>query len=342
MARIKNPHDIYAKRTFRNLRVAADFFRHYLPPDVAQALDWSQLELVEGAFADKRLQQHFSDLLFRVPLKTGGTTFLHLLLEHKSAPPLRVAVQLLRYVGLIWSSIDEKHDLPPIISVVLYHGREKWNIAQNFGALFKLPPELAGVRRYLPEFQFHLCDLSAYNDGALLGSSELQTRLALLKHIFGKDLLARFAHLLRGLMENLPTEEVNDELEAAIWYAQNGANLTPSQAAAALSQALSGTEDKTMELRFLTTCEKDGRRAGRKEGRLEERKELALLLLQKKFGELNETLEAQIAELPPLRLKDLSLALLDFQQPQDLTAWLKQQGGKPVRKPRKKADEVAQ
>jgi predicted transposase/invertase (TIGR01784 family) len=122
MAKVKNPHDIYAKRVFRNLRLAADFFRHYLPPELAQLADFEKLALDEGTFADKRLRQHFSDLLFRVPLRKGGAAFLQLLLEHKSAPPPRVGVQLLRYLGLILSSVPEKEDLPAIIPVVLYHG----------------------------------------------------------------------------------------------------------------------------------------------------------------------------------------------------------------------------
>ena len=329
MPKVKNPHDIYAKRVFRKISLAADFFRHYLPPEIAALPDFDQLVLDEGAFADKRLRQHFSDLLFRAPLKAGGATFLQLLLEHKSAPPPRIGVQLLRYQGLSWSSVPDDQDLPPIIPVVLYHGREKWNIAQNFGALFKLPEELAVVRSYLPEFRFHLCDLAAYNDGALSGSGELQAKLSLLKHIFGKDFRQQFPGLLREFLEQVPEPEVTEEVEAAIWYAQNGGGITQSQAGDALTQALMGSEDKTMELRFVTKWEKQGRKLGR----IEERKDFALSLLQKKFGALNEQLAAQIADLPAPQLKDLGLALLDFQQPQDLTAWLKRQAAAQNRKP---------
>ena len=80
-----------------------------------------------------------------------------------------------------------------------------------------------------------------------------------------------------------------------------------------------------MELRFVTKWEKEGRKLGRIEGRKEGVQNVALLQLQKRFGALNEKLAAQIAELPAPQLTELSLALLDFRQPQDLTAWLKQQ-----------------
>ena len=335
MAKVKNPHDIYAKRIFRNPSLAADFFRHYLAPDLAGLLDFERLALDEGAFADKRLQQHFSDLLFRVPLKTGGATLLKLLLEHKSQPPPRVGVQLFRYMGHIWSNVPEQEDLPLIIPVVLYHGREPWNVPQDFAALFKVPPELEMARRFVPAFSFHLCDLAAYNDGALLGGNELQTKLLLLKHIFSQDFLQRFPGLLHEMMVHTPLEELNEELETAIWYAQHGGGATQEQTADALTHAIGGLGDKNMQT-IVDKWRQEGRIQGLTEGVGQGVQQVALLQLQKKFGALNKKLEAQIAELPTPQLTELSMALLDFQQPKDLAEWLKQQSPTPVRKTRKK------
>ena len=64
--------------------------------------------------------------------------------------------------------------------------------------------------------------------------------------------------------------------------------------------------------------------------------QVTMSLLHKKFGTLDKKLETQINALPVPQLTELSLALLDFQQPQDLAAWLKKQSPKPPRKPRKK------
>lgn len=50
---------------------------------------------------------------------------------------------------------------------------------------------------------------------------------------------------------------------------------------------------------------------------------MVLLQLKHKFGEINLDVEAQIQQLSSPQLEDLSEALLDFEQLEDLTAWLR-------------------
>jgi predicted transposase/invertase (TIGR01784 family) len=84
---------------------------------LARLLDTEQVALVKGSFVDKRLRQHFSDLLFRVGLRAGGEAFIYILLEHKSEPDALVARQLLRYLSLIWERLEVDGKLSPIIPV---------------------------------------------------------------------------------------------------------------------------------------------------------------------------------------------------------------------------------
>ena len=60
---IRNPHDRFFKETFSRLEVSRSFLKNYLPSNVGQQLDLSNLELQKESFTDKTLQQHFSDLL---------------------------------------------------------------------------------------------------------------------------------------------------------------------------------------------------------------------------------------------------------------------------------------
>ena len=62
---------------------------------------------------------------------------------------------------------------------------------------------------------------------------------------------------------------------------------------------------------------------GFEEGQKQGWQNMAVLLLQRKLGALNPNVEAQIRGLSTDLLQELSLALLDFSKPQDLTAWLK-------------------
>ena len=61
---------------------------------------------------------------------------------------------------------------------------------------------------------------------------------------------------------------------------------------------------------------------GRQEGRQEGEAAVTLRLLTRRCGPLSEATTARIQSLPLEQLEALAEALLDFQGPNDLTAWL--------------------
>jgi predicted transposase/invertase (TIGR01784 family) len=87
---------------------AADFVQNYLPADVVAVLDLAKLQPEKETFIDSRLRKHFSDLLYSVPLKSGGRAYLYLLFEHKSQPDKQARLQLLRYMTRIWEQVRKQ------------------------------------------------------------------------------------------------------------------------------------------------------------------------------------------------------------------------------------------
>jgi hypothetical protein len=65
---------------------------------------------------------------------------------------------------------------------------------------------------------------------------------------------------------------------------------------------------------------------GRQEGRQAEASALTLRQLQLRCGALTPSQQASIQALSLNTLETLSIALLDFQGPEDLTAWLSRYG----------------
>jgi hypothetical protein len=65
-----------------------------------------------------------------------------------------------------------------------------------------------------------------------------------------------------------------------------------------------------------------GRQEGRHEGRQSEASALTLRLLEHRFGALTASQQARIQSLSLSALEALSVALLDFQGPEDLNTWL--------------------
>jgi predicted transposase YdaD len=70
----------------------------------------------------------------------------------------------------------------------------------------------------------------------------------------------------------------------------------------------------------------EGRQVGRQEGRQAEAAALTLRQLQRRCGSLNPNQQALIEALSLSALEALADALLDFQGPEDLKAWLSGHG----------------
>ena len=68
----------------------------------------------------------------------------------------------------------------------------------------------------------------------------------------------------------------------------------------------------------------EGLREGRDQGRRGEAGTLALRQLERRCGSLPPAITAQIEALDLPQLEELALALLDFENPEDLTDWLSQ------------------
>lgn len=70
---------------------------------------------------------------------------------------------------------------------------------------------------------------------------------------------------------------------------------------------------------YVTSWERIAQDRGEKQGRIK----IVLRLLQRKLGELDESITEKIAQLSSPKLDKLADALLDFTQPSDLERWLK-------------------
>ena len=101
------------------------------------------------------------------PIIGGGEAYILILLEHKSTPDERVALQVLRYSVLKWDRMALP--LPLIIPVVVYHGAKPWSIGKKLSDLFGQFSGSRIWRRYLADFEYHLCDLSKFRDEELEG-----------------------------------------------------------------------------------------------------------------------------------------------------------------------------
>ena len=218
---IPNPHDALFHELFSRGEVAEGFLRAYLPPALIPRIDWFRLEIAKDSFVDNALRKHFSDLVYG--MKYGGKGIkVYLLFEHKSHPEYWVGLQLLRYQVRIWELHRKQHPdqpLPPIIPLVLYHGKERWQVPQDFHGLFgDLEVELVP---YVPEFRHEMYDLRLPEPETIRSALLVRMSVLALKHAFDEESEPALREIMR-LGREVARRETAMEMLAVImrYYAQ--------------------------------------------------------------------------------------------------------------------------
>ena len=217
MADIKNSHDKLFKETLSDINNAKDYFKHYLPTDILNIINLDTLEIRKDSFIDADLKEFFSDMLYSV--KFGNKAgYIYLLLEHKSFFDKDTPLKLLEYMVKIWKlHINQnKLPLPIIVPLVLYHGKDKWNIGNKFSGLIDNYPEQ--VIKYLPDFSYSLLDLSKWTDAEIKGGVMLQAMLLLFKHILDKKFLDKLPDIGMLFIDIMETERGLKAMEALFRY----------------------------------------------------------------------------------------------------------------------------
>ncbi len=163
---LEKPHDKFFKSTFSIKEVAQDYIEQFLPKEVSNSLNLNTLEHSDTSYVDNALSEHFSDIVYHCESKGSEPIRISLLFEHKSYVPQYPHLQLLRYLVNAWENdLKDKKILTVTIPIILYHGQRKWHY-KPFNKYFKLPNEK--LTKYIPNFDYHLSDLSNYSDENLL------------------------------------------------------------------------------------------------------------------------------------------------------------------------------
>ena len=162
----KQPHDKFFRDAFSRKDIAKDYLKYFLPQQISKNLDLATLELQSDSYITPTLQDYYSDKIYTCNYKGKTKITISFLLEHKSFPPSYPHFQLLRYQIEIWEQqLKNKQALTPILPIIIYHGQKKWTY-KPLSSYFKGIDE--PLKTYLPNFKYHLTDLSHYSDEQLL------------------------------------------------------------------------------------------------------------------------------------------------------------------------------
>lgn len=311
--KVPNPHDKFFKMTFSNIAVAGDFLDNYLPQSIVDIIDLDTLEPQKDSFINKELQESFSDLLFKVNIN-NREGYLYFLFEHKSYPSPDVAFQLLRYMVGIWNTkVKNTAQLPVIIPLVIYHGKDGWNIKHTLGEMILGYDELPkDIRALVPNYKYLLYDLSGYTDEQIKGAVINKIAMTMMRDIPRKDIIEILEYVLKAAFILLGLEDRLTGmvyLEIIIRYLLGTrADLTKDD----LKELV-----KKIEIIYpegsekIMTLAEQFREEGMEIGR-ETLIRTSVKLLTKKFGLLPEGLKEEISKLDISTLEVMIDGILDY------------------------------
>src|SRR5690606_27907676 len=213
MAAISSPHDSFFRAIFGNRQMAVDYFQSALPAHIIALLDFSTLRRVPDSYVSGELEKTMSDVIYTCRRRDGrGSVSVCLLVEHKSRPDKFTPVQVGGYLFSGYQQqINEGHKkLTPIIPVLFYHGRQKW----EYWTLDRLFDDLGDeLLVFLPKFEYVYHNLRDTPDAVVeaLRNQFLASALLVMKHSHNKAWLAR--NFLRMLLMALPS--ASTELQQA-------------------------------------------------------------------------------------------------------------------------------
>ncbi len=212
---VQNPHDRFFRESFGRIEIAQNYLEEYLPSDVLNVLDLTDLQLQDGSFIDEEMQEHQTDLLYRTSLTNGDVAHFYFLFEHKSYPEPLIAMQLLRYMVRFWErQLKEDEVLTAVIPIVIYHGERVWRVSTEFLSLIDVPD---AIRPFLPNFQYHLSDFSHLSDETIRGRIWLRVCLSVLRSILNPQLHHELNDLI-NLMFELSSKQTGLEYMHTILY----------------------------------------------------------------------------------------------------------------------------
>lgn len=300
--KLQNPHDKFFKDSFGNVSVAKDFLLNYCPSEVLQVLDLATLEPQKDSFLTPELEESFSDLLFKVNINQREG-YLYLLFEHKSYTDKGVTLQLLRYMLDIWEAKQTKErakKLPIILPLLICHDNKKWKISTSLSGLLDGYEELPeALKKYVPNFEYMLYDVSQYKDENMRGSVRNRILFTLLRDMRlkqGHELLVAILRAFRYLEELEDKQSVVGYIETMLRYIYEvGKDLTKED----MEQIIERLENHELKGSDLTMTlaeiwRNEGLQEGQQVGEMKALSNMAVTLLTQKCGELPNELKQLI------------------------------------------------
>ena len=273
MADITNPHDSCFRQLMNQPENARSFFERYLTPDLKDSIDLDTLALQSGSAVTEAFQQLHTDILYRVDFHDAKNQaepqpgYLYTLVEHQSTPDPAMAIRLWQYkAALLMKHVQDDH-LPPIHTLVFYHGRQTpYPYTLDLRLCFRNPKQAEYTLQGSPQ----LIDVQQQPDQELLTADNAGLFSYFFKHVRDKDVYPALQSLPESVIRSIAQHPVGFyTLKILMQYYQIQANTDSSKGFKSVADKLVSGEQQEIIMNMGEALRQEGRQEGMQKGRQE-------------------------------------------------------------------------
>lgn len=304
-------HDRTWKRLFSFPDMVRDLLAGFALREWATDLDLATLTPWSAALVSDGLRERLQDRVWRV---RGNDRRLDLMvcLEFQSTVDRTMAVRILDYTVLLYQEAlrnAPSEPLPPVLFIVLYHGRGQWKARTEIAPL--LAPHGALLAPYQPSQRHFVLDAGGYTEALPEGRNRMAELVRLASSREPATMVQEFQRLAARLWE-----PEHDELINAFWQWLGQVHLPMYCPGATLPPLTNPREAATM----LDDKVIDWTVQWRAEGRAEGQAEVVRRQAAPKFGaETAERLAGRLAAIAdPERVGEVGEWLLECESGEEL------------------------
>lgn len=263
------------------------------------------------------------DLVWRVNIG-GDWVYVYLLLEFQSRSDPWMALRMQVYVGLLCQDLVAQHKLtrygklPPVLPIVLYHGRKPWRASTDLADLMLRPPE--GLERFQPHQHYLLIDQQVN-----LGADDQSNVLTILFRLMRSRSDAEMRDALGAFVERMTSPDMLRARDSLIRWVQSVLQEEFHDITLRLEEGpemsiLFNRRFKTYEDLLEYEAIERGRVKGREEGAVTALQEIVRSLVADGRDELPPDLDEKISQAKVDELKGWIKLLASGAKPQQIFA----------------------
>ena len=257
----KKPHDSAYKYLFKNKRIFLQLLKSFVYEDFINEIKLEHLELFDKSFISDELLDRESDLIYKIHYK-DKEYFIYILLEFQSTLDKSIPIRLLSYIMLLYDLIYKESRaglLANIFPIVLYNGKDDWNIPLNINELINknIPA------RYVPSFEYYLIVEKDIPDETL---DKLSNLVAAVVYLEKQDEPEKLSAVVDKIVKFIQDEEIVDIRMFTNWLKKMFRSEMKSEE---IDKIRDIQEAKSMLTQLAEKIEQKGIEKGKLEGKLE-------------------------------------------------------------------------